>query len=290
MVSDHEGPSVVDHCNVSHPNGKKNAGKNASLYEFRINETVRPYETEITIPAKFQHVNLDALAKAGNQVEELTAVLKKVHPWSSLNYGFAALDVVKKLYLEWIPKYFGADREIQILSPMTRGTLGTANLNLVIQNAANPFMEGKPQLKVGERIFRLGDRVIHRRNNYDLGVFNGDIGKIVAIDNSEPTLTVAFYPDQRQVFYQRDDIMELDLAWAITIHKSQGSEFEVVIIPVLTQHYKMLFRNLLYTGLTRAKKLAVFVGTRKAMSMAVRNQDVSQRQTALDFLLQKGLE
>ena len=287
MTPDREGPSFVDHCNVSHPNGEKDAEKDALLYEFRINETVRPYETEITIPAKFQHVNLTALAQTGTRVEELTAVLKKVHPWSSLHYGFAALDVVKKLYLEWIPKYFGTGREIQILSPMTRGTLGTANLNLVIQNAANPFMEGKPQLKVGERIFRLGDRVIHRRNNYDLGVFNGDIGSIVDIDNSEPTLTVAFYPDHRQVFYQRDDIMELDLAWAITIHKSQGSEFEMVIIPVLTQHYKMLFRNLLYTGLTRAKKLAVFVGTRKAMSMAVRNQDVNQRQTALDFLLQE---
>ncbi len=267
---------------------KKDTQEDELLYEFRINETVRPYETEITIPAKFQHVNLTTLAQADTRVEELTAVLKKVHPWSSLHYGFAALDVVKKLYLQWIPKYFGSGREIQILSPMTRGTLGTANLNVVIQNAANPFMEGKPQLKVGERIFRLGDRVIHRRNNYDLGVFNGDIGSIVAIDNSEPTLTVAFYPDQRQVFYQRDDIMELDLAWAITIHKSQGSEFEVVIIPVLTQHYKMLFRNLLYTGLTRAKKLAVFVGTRKAMSMAVRNQDVNQRQTALDFLLQEN--
>ena len=288
MTSDRKSPSLEDHCNVSHPDGEKDAEKDDLLYEFRINETVRPYETEITIPAKFQHVNLQALAQAGTRVEELTAVLKKVHPWSSLHYGFAALDVVKKLYLEWIPKYFGTGREIQILSPMTRGTLGTANLNLVIQNAANPFMEGKPQLKVGERIFRLGDRVIHRRNNYDLGVFNGDIGTIVAIDTSEPTLTVAFYPDQRQVFYQRDDIMELDLAWAITIHKSQGSEFEVVIIPVLTQHYKMLFRNLLYTGLTRAKKLAVFVGTRKAMSMAVRNQDVNQRQTTLEYLLQRG--
>ena len=247
-------------------------------------------KTEITIPAKFKHVNLTTLARANSRVSELTAVLKKVHPWSSLHYGYAALDVVTKLYLTWIPKYFGRDREIQILSPMTRGTLGTGNLNRVIQNAANPFMEGKPQLKVGERIFRCGDRVIHRRNNYDLGVFNGDIGTIIAIDASEPSLTIAFYPDNRQVFYQRDDIMELDLAWAITIHKSQGSEFEMVIIPVLTQHYKMLYRNLLYTGLTRAKKLAVFVGTRKAMSMAVRNQDVSQRQTALDFLLKAGPE
>ncbi|GAB6145213.1 SF1B family DNA helicase RecD2 [Desulfocicer niacini] len=281
-LPDHPCDGLPTHGNDDH--------EDAPLYEFRINETVRPYETELTIPAKFQHVDLNALARADSRVAELTTVLKKVHPWSSLHYGYAALDVVTQLYLTWIPKYFGREREIQILSPMTRGSLGTSNLNRVIQNAANPFREGKPQLKVGERIFRCGDRVIHRRNNYDLGVFNGDIGTIIAIDNSEPSLTVAFYPDQRQVFYQRDDIMELDLAWAITIHKSQGSEFEVVIIPVLTQHYKMLYRNLLYTGLTRAKKLAVFVGTRKAMSMAVRNQDVSQRQTALDFLLQKGPE
>jgi len=155
----------------------------------------------------------------------------------------------------------------------------------VIQEASNPFIEGKKQLKVGERIFRIGDRVIHRRNNYDLGVFNGDIGVIRDMDNIDLTCSVAFYPDNRLVHYQQTDIMELDLAYAITIHKSQGSEFEVVIIPVLTQHFKMLFRNLIYTGITRAKKLAVFVGTRKALAMAVKNRDISKRQTALQELL-----
>jgi exodeoxyribonuclease V alpha subunit len=117
-------------------------------------------------------------------------------------------------------------------------------------------------------------------------VFNGDIGVIEEIDNNELTCTVRFFPDDRRVLYQRDDIVELDLAYAITIHKSQGSEFEVVIIPLLTQHFKMLFRNLIYTGLTRARKLAVFVGTRKALAMAVKNQDTSRRQTALrEFLV-----
>ncbi|MBF0203020.1 MAG: AAA family ATPase [Desulfamplus sp.] len=261
-------------------------GNLSDFYEFRIGETVKPYETEIKIPKKFQHVNIDALYKADTEVRELMAVLKNVHPCSSLHYGYAASDVVRELYQEWIPKYYGKGCEIQILSPMTRGSLGTMNLNSVIQASANPAAEGRREIKVGERIFRIGDRVIHRRNNYDLGVFNGDIGTIVDIDTMDLACSVSFYPDNKVINYQRDDILELDLAYAITIHKSQGSEFDIVIIPVLSQHFKMLFRNLVYTGLTRAKKLAVFVGTRKAMAMAVKNQDISLRQTALESLLQ----
>ena len=138
-------------------------------------------------------------------------------------------------------------------------------------------------------IFREGDRVIHRRNNYDLEVFNGDIGSIKSIDNENLTLIVAFSPDGREVEYQKEDIVELDLAYAITIHKSQGSEFAAVIIPVLTQHFKMLYRNLIYTGLTRARKLAVFAGTRKALAMAIRQQDTSRRQTALETLIRNGV-
>ena len=258
----------------------------SNLYEFRVNEPLIPYETELTIPKKFQHVDLEQILKAQTGIDELLAVLKKVHPWSALHYGLSATEVVKKLYLEWIPKYFGSDIEIQIITPMTRGSLGTVNLNRMIQESANPQQKGKSQLQVGERIFRVGDRVIHRRNNYDLGVFNGDIGVIQEIDNEELTCVVSFFPDQRIVEYKRDDISELDLSYAITIHKSQGSEFGAVIIPVLTQHFKMLFRNLIYTGLTRARKLAVLVGTRKALAMAVKNQDTSQRQTYLKELLQ----
>jgi len=256
------------------------------LYSFRIQEPVAPYETELTIPERFQHVDLEKVLRAEDRIDELTAVVKKVHPWSSLHYRLAAVDVVRRLRLEWVPKYFGSDTEIQILSPMTRGSLGTVSLNRMIQAAANPPRKGKAQLTVGERIFRVGDRVIHRRNNYNLNVFNGDIGTIQSIDTQALSLSVAFFPDGRTVAYTRDAIPELDLAYAITIHKSQGSEFEAVIMPVLTQHFKMLFRNLLYTGLTRARKLAVLVGTRKALALAVHNQDTSRRQTLLKELLQ----
>jgi exodeoxyribonuclease V alpha subunit len=260
-------------------------------YQFRTGERIRSaYEEDFVIPKKFLHVDLQQVRQAEGAIDELKAVLARVHPWSTLHYGLTAVDTVVRLYREWIPKYHGRDCEIQILSPMTRGSLGTANLNRVIQEAANPPAGGKAQLLVGERTFRVGDRVIHRRNNYDLGVFNGDIGTILSIDNVGLSCLVAFFPDKREVVYRKDDILELDLAYAITIHKSQGSEFGAIIMPVLTQHFKMLFRNLLYTGLTRAKKLAVVVGSRKALAMAVHQQDTGKRQTALRLLLAKDGE
>lgn len=254
------------------------------LYQFRAEDTRNPYETEIVIPKKFQHANIEEIARAGSGVQELKAVLKDVHPWSSLHYGISATNVIRQLYTHWIPKYHpGA--EIQILSPMTRGSLGTGNLNKIVQGAANPYADNKNQVQIGERVFREGDRVIHRRNNYDLEVFNGDIGIIKKIDLVESTCLISFFPDGRVVQYDKEQMLELDLAYAITIHKSQGSEFGIVIIPVFTQHFKMLYRNLIYTGLTRAKKLAVFVGSRRALAMAVRQQDTSKRQTALAELL-----
>ena len=264
------------------------ASGNETPFEFRTHEEIKSgYEQDFVIPDKYNHVNLQKLIQTEDQVQELKSIIKKIHPWSSLHYGLSAVDVVIKLYLDWIPKYQQGD-EIQILTPMTRGSLGTANLNKVIQEKANPPRHDKMQLTIGERIFREGDRVIHRRNNYDLNVFNGDIGKIITLNNEDLTCTVSFYPDNREVEYQKEDMMELDLAYAITIHKSQGSEFKNVIIPVLTQHFKMLYRNLIYTGLTRAKSLAVIVGTRKAFSMAIRQQDTSQRQTALETLIRKS--
>jgi exodeoxyribonuclease V alpha subunit len=257
-----------------------------NFFEFRTEEPIRSaYDQDFAIPTKFKHVDLAKIREATGQVEELKAVLARVHPWSTLHWGMAAVEAVVRLYLEWISKYHGRQTEIQILTPMTRGTLGTANLNRVIQERANPPAPGKAQLQVGERIFRDGDRVIHRRNNYELNVFNGDIGRIEAIDNSGLSCVVVFPPDNRRVLYQKDDILELDLAYAITIHKSQGSEFPAVILPILTQHFKMLFRNLVYTGLTRARRLAVLVGTRRALAMAVKRQDTSRRQTALQQLL-----
>lgn len=247
------------------------------------------YEPTFVIPDKFLHVDLDELGRAKGSINELKAVVKKIHPWSTLHYGFSAVTAVIRLYTEWIPKYYGTATEIQILSPMTRGSLGTTNLNRVIQQAVNPERGGAAQVKIGERVLREGDRVIHRRNNYDLGVFNGDIGRIVRIDTEELGCVVRFSPDSREVAYKKDDMLELDLAYAITIHKSQGSEFEAVILPLLTQHFKMLFRNLVYTGLTRARKLAVGVGTRKALAMAVNSEDSNSRQTALQQLLVHGM-
>ncbi len=237
------------------------------------------------LPEKYEHIDFGLLQTAENSAVELRAVLKKTHPWSSLYYGLTASQVVMRLYAEWIPKYYGENTEIQVLSPMTRGSLGTIKLNKNLQNCLNPASNDKTQISLGERVFRVGDRVIHRKNNYDLGVYNGDIGVISSINSLDLCCTVQFLTDQRLVEYQKEQISELDLAYGITIHKSQGSEFDCVIIPLLSQHFKMLFRNLIYTGVTRAKKLAVFVGTRQALAMAVRNIDTVKRQTALADLL-----
>lgn len=195
-------------------------------FEFRTEEEIKSaYEQEFIIPDKYKHVDLEKLYQTEQEHHALKMLLTKIHPWSSLHYGLTAVDVVVALYLNWIPKYQGLTTEIQILTPMTRGSLGSAHLNNVIQDKANPYSLHKNQLKIGERIFREGDRVIHRRNNYDLNVFNGDIGKIISIDNENVTCLISFFPDNREVHYKKEDIMELDLAYAITIHKSQGSEF-----------------------------------------------------------------
>ncbi|TDE10713.1 SF1B family DNA helicase RecD2 [Dyadobacter psychrotolerans] len=255
------------------------------------NTDLDPYQHDnrLVIPAKFSHVDLEALMQARTQTDELKEVLGRVHPWSSLRYGYAAVDMVEKLYQGIIPKYYGNETEIQILSPMTKGSLGTANLNKAIQEKINPSGTGKAQLTVAGRIFRDGDRVIQKRNNYDLNVFNGDIGVISHVDNEVMQLGVQFKAGRqvKEVIYSRENLLELDLAYAITIHKSQGSEFETVIIPLVTQHFGMLFRNLIYTGVTRAKKLVVFVGTRKALAMAVNKQNTAARQTALAYLLRQ---
>jgi exodeoxyribonuclease V alpha subunit len=247
-------------------------------------------EPDFSIPDKFSHVDIDALLNADHSSKELIEVLKSVHPWSSLHYGFAAGAMIERLYGSIIPKYFGK-AEIQILSPMTKGSLGTISLNKLIQQSINPQSENKSQLELGGRIYRAGDRIIQKRNNYDLNVFNGDIGTITSVDNEEMTMSVQFNigKETKEVFYEKDHLLEIDLAYAITIHKSQGSEFEVVIIPLATQHFTMLFRNLIYTALTRAKKLAIFVGSRKALAMAVHKQNTSIRQTALTWLLKTGL-
>ena len=176
-----------------------------------------------------------------------------------------------------LPKTYGyPSKEVQVLTPMQRGTVGAGNLNIELQNALNPT---GPSLARGGYTFRQGDKVMQIRNNYDKNVFNGDIGYITAVDTTERTLSIAF--DNRVVEYDITELDEIVLAYAVTIHKSQGSEFPVVVMPVTMKHFVMLQRNLIYTGITRAKKICVLVGTTKALAYAIRNNTVSKRNTKL---------
>ncbi|MCF6174637.1 MAG: ATP-dependent RecD-like DNA helicase [Victivallaceae bacterium] len=191
-----------------------------------------------------------------------------------------ALDLIVRMQCERIPQRFKLDsiRDIQTLTPMNRGVCGTINLNKMLQENLNPG-GGKPQFRLGEKVFRGGDKVMQTVNNYDKKVFNGDMGRIGAIDTHGNKFQVYF--GQHAVEYEFVEAEQLTLAYAITVHKSQGSEFPAVIIPILTQHYIMLQRNLIYTAMTRARQLLIFVGSRKALSIAVRNSTVQPRHAQL---------
>lgn len=207
--------------------------------------------------------------------------------WSSLRYGLDITNMIIKLYTEFIPKYLGKEKETQILIPMNIGELGTIKVNQTIQESVNPHEKGKPEIKMKDKLFRQGDKVIQTKNNYDIGVFNGDIGRVISIDSSKSELIVRF-SEEREMLYKKSEIFELDLAYAISIHKSQGSEFDCVIMPITMQHYRMLYRNLIYTGLTRAKKYAIFIGQRKALEIAVENNNYEKRQTSLKLMLENS--
>jgi exodeoxyribonuclease V alpha subunit len=174
---------------------------------------------------------------------------------------------------------FNPATDIQVLAPMTRGLVGTRNLNKVLQQLINPESEEKTELARGDSILRTGDRVMQLKNDYNKEVFNGDLGIVRAINHTEKEVTINF--DGRDVVYDYADLNEITLAWATSIHKSQGSEYPVVILPLYTQHYVMLSRNLFYTGLTRAKKLALIVGSEKAVAIAVKQVKQQQRYTRL---------
>ena len=198
----------------------------------------------------------------------------------------AIQDLIVRLVKERIPKRFGFDpkTDIQVLTPMNRSVLGARNLNQVLQTALNPG-DGGPEVQRFGWTFRLGDRVIQTENDYNRDVFNGDLGVIESINRIEQEMVVNF--EGRQVEYDFGDLDEIALAYVLSIHKSQGSEFPCVVIPLHTQHYMMLQRNLLYTAVTRGKKLVVLVGTKKALGMAVRRQDTARRYTALRRRLQE---
>ncbi len=195
-----------------------------------------------------------------------------------------ALETIVEVVTNRLPKKFGLDpiHDIQVLSPLRRGETGMIRINEALQAAMNP--EGKP---IAKRDLREGDKVMQLRNNYELDVYNGDVGVITRVDTVAKEVEVA-YEDQRRILYGFDDLDDLGLAYAMTVHKSQGSEHPAVVIPMLSQHYMMLQRNVLYTAITRGKQLVVVVGDEKAVNMAVNNSRLSHRNTLLSERLRNA--
>ncbi|MBD2731834.1 ATP-dependent RecD-like DNA helicase [Nostoc sp. FACHB-892] len=190
------------------------------------------------------------------------------------------VQAICELITDLIPRLgFNPATDVQVLCPMTRGVIGTRNLNTVLQQLINPPSPNKVEINRGGNLLRDGDRIIQLTNDYNREVFNGDLGIIQAIDTVEQEVIVLY--GERTVVYDYADLNEIALAWSISIHKSQGSEYPVIVLPMYMQHYMMLTRNLFYTGLTRAKKLAIVVGAKKAISLAVRSTNDQQRYTRL---------
>jgi exodeoxyribonuclease V alpha subunit len=212
-------------------------------------------------------------------------VLKEIDQSESTDFQFIEeedpekiLQNILDLCSEGIPGQFRFHplKDIQVLAPMHKGIIGVANLNIELQKRLNP---GQPSITRGAWNFRLGDKVMQIVNNYDKDVFNGDIGWILKIDPEEREVMIDF--EGRPVVYSYSDLDEVVLAYAVSVHKSQGSEYPVVILPVVTQHYMLLQRNLIYTGITRAKKRVIMIGTKKALAIAIRNNKPQRRYTLL---------
>ena len=214
--------------------------------------------------------------------------------WFSCDDGEQTAALVVDIVARRIPAKFGLDprRDVQVLCPMHRGPTGAGNLNLLLQEALTPFADGRPERRYGGRVFRVGDKVTQLRNNYDkgaAGIFNGTVGVVTGLSAEEHTLTVLTDEDE-SVDYGFDELDELAHAYAVTIHRSQGSEYPAVVIPLTTASWMMLQRNLLYTGVTRAKKLVVLAGSRRALAAAVRTRGAGRRHTALAHRLRSGGE
>ena len=191
------------------------------------------------------------------------------------------VNLLVKSVVTSLPNRFGYDprRDIQVLTPMNRGQVGTNALNTVLQEALNPPRPGRHELNRGSRALRVGDKVIQRVNNYKLEVFNGDLGTIEAMDLEDQLVVVRFA--DRLVTYDYADLMELAHGSCVTVHKSQGSEYPAVVLPLHTSHFLMLSRNLLYTALTRAKKTVVMIGSVKALAIAMHASEAMHRYTRL---------
>jgi exodeoxyribonuclease V alpha subunit len=192
------------------------------------------------------------------------------------------LELIVKLVNKRIPEKFGFDpvNDIQVLTPMNKGLVGAGNLNTELQRALNPPGEG---ITHGTTELKVNDKVMQIKNNYTKEVFNGDIGRIVKLDRENQEVIINF--DDKQVQYEYSELDEIMLAYAVSVHKAQGSEYPVVVIPILTQHYVLLQRNLIYTAITRGRKLVVMVGTRKALTIGIKNNKTQKRYTYLRYRL-----
>jgi exodeoxyribonuclease V alpha subunit len=209
--------------------------------------------------------------------------------WSTLRYGKDIVDMIKTLYTDTIKKYKNTN-DIQILIPMKITELGTNKLNLVIQDTVNPLKDGDIEIAIGDKRFRKHDKIIHTQNNYQLGggVFNGEMGRIIdiGIDFCEVK-----FDDDKIVRYSKGDMLDLELGFCISIHKSQGSEFDCIIIPIMPTYDRMLERSLIYTAITRAKKLCVLIGNRRSLQKAIKTVNSSKRQTSLlEFLKELNID
>jgi exodeoxyribonuclease V alpha subunit len=239
--------------------------------------------TEVFRQAQKSHIITNAHLINAGQFPHLTPTTKFAESdclWLEAAEPQLGAEGIRHLVSEYLPRH-GIDpvKQVQVLCPATRGDIGTRQLNAQLQQVLNPPKPGKLELARGGSILRVGDRMIQQVNDYQREVFNGDLGTITEIYLEEQEVTVQFA--ERRVMYDYADLGELALAWAITVHKSQGSEYPVVILPLFMQHYMLLSRNLLYTGLTRAKQLAILVGPTKAIGLTVKRVMDRERYTAL---------
>ncbi|MGE4552056.1 MAG: ATP-dependent RecD-like DNA helicase, partial [Desulfovibrionaceae bacterium] len=197
--------------------------------------------------------------------------------------------IILETVCERIPERYGLDplRDVQVLTPMHKGDVGTQALNQLLQARLNPrpALARGAEIKHGNTAFRVGDRVLQLRNNYDKEVFNGDLGWVEELDAESGELSVMF--DSGLVYLEAAELDDLSLAYAVSVHKSQGSEYPAVVIPVVTQHYMLLQRNLLYTALTRARRLAIMVGSERAFNIGLQNVTAGRRFTALSERLRE---
>jgi exodeoxyribonuclease V alpha subunit len=195
------------------------------------------------------------------------------------------IEAIKILLSERIPGRFGLDPvdDVQVIAPMHNGTAGVTSLNTHIQALLNPPGPGRAEIARGNRVFRVGDKVMQIRNNYDKDIYNGDLGRITSVSVEDGGVTVAFTgtAGETLVEYTASDLDEIVLAYAVSVHKAQGSEFPCVVMPVVTRHFMLLQRNLLYTAITRARQLCVLVGSKKALAIAAATDHGDRRNTAL---------